>query len=118
VNNLEQERDAIKSATNTDTAPAYRSIRTDRYEYTVYANGQTELYDMKRDPAQLRSLATDPRYRYVRQWLFTQLAPLSSCSGPSCRVELGPDPAPLPKSVLRPKHKKKKGQGTKPQPKR
>jgi len=117
VNNLEQETDAIKSATNTDSAPAYRSIRTDRYEYTVYANGQTELYDMKRDPAQLRSLATDPRYRYVRQWLFTQLAPLSSCSGPSCRVELGPDPAPLPKSAVRPKRKKKPGQGTKPQPK-
>src|SRR5436190_13611813 len=47
VRNLEQEPNAIKSAANnTDTAPAYRSIRTDRYEYTVYANGQTELYDM------------------------------------------------------------------------
>ena len=107
VNNLEQEPDAIKSATNTDSAPAYRSIRTDRYEYTVYANGQTELYDMKRDPAQLRSLVRDPRYRYVRQWLYTQLVPLSGCAGPSCRPELGPDPAPLPKSALRPKRKKK-----------
>ena len=57
VQNLEQEPDAIESATNTDSAPAYRSIRTDRYEYTIYANGQTELYDMKRDPAQLHSLA-------------------------------------------------------------
>jgi N-acetylglucosamine-6-sulfatase len=113
VDNLEQEPDAIKSATNTDTAPAYRSIRTDRYEYTVYANGQTELYDMKRDPAQLHSLALDPRYREVRRLLYAQLVPLSACSGPSCRVELGPDPAPLPKSALRPKGKKKKGQGAK-----
>jgi N-acetylglucosamine-6-sulfatase len=112
VDNLEQEPDAIKSATNTDTAPAYRSIRTDRYEYTVYANGQTELYDMKHDPAQLHSLALDPRYRPVRKWLYAQLVPLSSCSGPSCRVEIGPDPAPLPKRALRPK-RKKKGQGTK-----
>jgi N-acetylglucosamine-6-sulfatase len=107
VDNLEQEPNAIKSATNTDTAPAYRSIRTDRYEYTVYANGQTELYDMKRDPAQLRSLALDPRYRPVRKWLYAQLVPLSSCAGPSCRVEIGLDPAPLPKSALRLKKKKK-----------
>ena len=101
VNNLEQERDAIKSATNTNKAPAYRSIRTDRYEYTIYANGQTELYDMKRDPAQLHSLAHDPRYRYVRKWLYNALVPLSACAGPSCRIELGPDPAPLPKQASR-----------------
>ena len=115
VKNLEQEPDAIKSATNTDSAPAYRSIRTDRYEYTLYANGQSELYDMKLDPAQLHSLAADPRYRYVRQWLYTQLVPLSACAGPSCRVELGPDPAPLPKSALKPKSKKN-GKGKKEPP--
>jgi len=109
VRNLEQEPDAIKSATNTNSAPAYRSIRTDRYEFTLYANGQTELYDMKRDPAQLRSLASDRRYRYVRKWLYDQLVPLSGCVGSSCRIELGPDPAPLPKSALRPKRKKKGG---------
>ncbi len=96
VSNLEQEPDAIKSADQTNHAPAYRSIRTDRYEYTVYANGQTELYDMKRDPAQLNSLAANPRYRFVRKWLYDALIPLSACAGSSCRVELGPDPAPLP----------------------
>jgi arylsulfatase A-like enzyme len=109
VRNLEQEPNAIKSAT-TASAPAYRSIRTDRYEYTVYANGQTELYDMWRDPAQLNSLARDPRYRYVWKWLYNALIPLSSCAGPTCRVELGPDPLPLSKKALRPKEK---GQGTK-----
>ncbi len=113
VHNLEQEPDAIKSATNTDSAPAYRSIRTDRYEYTVYANGQAELYDMKWDPAQLNSLILNPRYHYVRRWLYDRLVPLSACAGPSCRVELGPDPLPLSKSALRKKRKKKQGQGTK-----
>ncbi len=112
VRNLEQEPDAIKSANNTNAAPAYRSVRTDRYEYTIYANGQTELYDMKRDPAQLNSLALDPRYRYVRKWLFDQLAVLSACVGASCRVEIGPDPSPLPKSAVRPKRKKKPRPGT------
>jgi arylsulfatase A-like enzyme len=110
VNNLDQEPDAIKSAANGDKAPAYRSIRTDRYEYTLYSNGQSELYDMLRDPAQLRSVVKDPRYRYVRKWLYNALIPLSSCAGPSCRVELGPDPPPLPKKAVRPKTKKKPGQ--------
>jgi N-acetylglucosamine-6-sulfatase len=109
VDNLDQEPNAIKSGINTDTAPAFRSIRTDRYEYTVYANGETELYDMARDPEQLTSLAKDPRYRAVRQWLYTQLIPLSTCSGDPCRVELGPDPLPLPKSAVKPKRKKKRG---------
>jgi N-acetylglucosamine-6-sulfatase len=113
VNNLEQEPDAIKSAANNiDTAPAYRSIRTGRYEYTVYSNGQTELYDMLRDPAQLHSLAADPRYRYVRKWLYDHLTVLSTCVAAACRSEIGPDPPPLPKSALRPKRKKKPGQGT------
>jgi N-acetylglucosamine-6-sulfatase len=110
VSDLEQEPDAIKSATNTDTAPAYRSIRTDRYEYTLYANGQTELYDMKLDPAQLHSLAHDPRYRFVRKWLYNALIPLSGCAGATCRIDLGPDPAPLPKRALRPKGKNKQKQ--------
>ena len=112
VDNLEQEPDAIKSAANNiDTAPAYRSIRTDRYEYTIYANGQSELYDMKRDPAQLRSVVRDRRYRLVRRFLFDHLAVLSTCAGETCRAEIGPDPLPLPKSPVRKKHKKP-GTGT------
>jgi arylsulfatase A-like enzyme len=116
VRNLEQEADAIKSAHNTNTAPAYRSIRTDRYEYTVYANGQTELYDMKRDPAQLHSLVRNPRYKLVRQWLLSQLTPLTTCAGAACRADIGPDPLPLPKSAVRKKRKKKPGTGTKQPP--
>jgi N-acetylglucosamine-6-sulfatase len=110
VDNLDQEADAIKSAANNiNIAPAYRSIRTDRYEYTIYANGQSELYDMKRDPAQLNSVVSDLRYRLVRKFLFAHLAPLSICTGAACRVDIGPDPAPLPKSAVRPKRKKQPG---------
>jgi N-acetylglucosamine-6-sulfatase len=110
VDNLDQEADAIKSAANNiNVAPAYRSIRTDRYEYTIYSNGQSELYDMRRDPAQLNSVVNDPRYRPVRKFLFAHLAPLSICAGAACRVDIGPDPAPLPKSAVRKKRKKKPG---------
>jgi hypothetical protein len=110
VGNLDPEPDAIKSAANNiNIAPAYRSIRTDRYEYTIYANGQSELYDMKRDPAQLTSVVSDPRYRLVRKFLFAHLAPLSVCAGAACRADIGPDPVPLPKSAVRPKRKRKPG---------
>jgi N-acetylglucosamine-6-sulfatase len=109
VNDLDQEPDAIKSAANTDVAPAYRSIRTARYEYTIYSNGQSELYDMLRDPAQLNSVVHDPRYRLVKRWLFSQLVPLSTCAAAQCRVEIGPDPAPLSRKALRPKRKGKRG---------
>jgi arylsulfatase A-like enzyme len=111
VDNLDQEPDAIKSAANISTAPGYRSIRTDRYEYTIYSNGQSELYDMKRDPAQLQSLAKDPRYRFVRKFLYDHLAALSTCAAEACRADIGPDPLPLPKSAVR---KKGKMSGTSP----
>jgi N-acetylglucosamine-6-sulfatase len=109
VDDLDQEPDAIKSAANTDVAPAYRSIRTARYEYTIYSNGQSELYDMLRDPAQLNSVVHDPRYKLVKKWLFSQLVPLSTCAAAQCRVEIGPDPAPLSRKALRPKGKRKQG---------
>ena len=41
--------------------------------------------------------------------LYDRLVAVSTCAGDSCRVEVGPEPAPLPKSVLRPKRKKKPG---------
>ena len=95
VKNLDQEADPIASMAQAKVAPAYRAIRTSRYLYVLYANGQTELYDMYRDPAQLHNLAKDRRYRLVRKFLYNALIPLSACAGPSCRVEIGPDPLPL-----------------------
>jgi N-acetylglucosamine-6-sulfatase len=96
VTDLEQEPNPIASRARAsgNSAPAYRAIRTDRYLFVLYANGQTELYDMKRDPAQLRSLAKEKRYGPVRKWLLSRLVPLSACAGDSCRLEIGPEPSP------------------------
>ena len=98
---------ATKTVANGNFAPAYRAIRTGRYLYVLYANGQSELYDMLLDPAQLRSKHADPRYRFVRKFLFGQLVALSTCRSAGCRTEIGPDPAPLPKKKVKPKRKKK-----------
>ncbi|HST43261.1 MAG TPA: hypothetical protein VLK58_27285, partial [Conexibacter sp.] len=36
--------------------PSYRAVRTDRWLYVRYGSGDRELYDLDRDPHQLRSL--------------------------------------------------------------
>jgi arylsulfatase A-like enzyme len=95
VKDLDQERMATESAANGNFAPAYRAVRTDRYLYVLYSNRQSELYDMRHDPGQLRNRASDPRYKPVRKWLYGHLVGLTGCAGESCRTEIGPDPAPL-----------------------
>jgi N-acetylglucosamine-6-sulfatase len=63
----------------------------------IYASGDRELYDMRRDPGQLRSLARDKRYAPVRAWLFQRLLELRNCSGAGCRARIGEPPAPIPR---------------------
>lgn len=49
------------------------AVRSDRWRYIRYANGDEELYDHQKDPNEWTNLASDPRYRDViaahRQWL-------------------------------------------------
>ena len=40
--------------------PAYCGIRNERWTYVRYAEGTEELYQIARDPAMLRNLASDP----------------------------------------------------------
>jgi N-acetylglucosamine-6-sulfatase len=101
VKNLDQEPGvaaSVKKATvNGNFAPAYRGLRTSRYSYVLYANGQSELYDMKLDPGQLHNVIRNRRYRRVRKWLFDHLDSLVTCKGAPCRAQAGPNPKPRPK---------------------
>ncbi len=100
VTDLDQEKNPIrsmKSLASGNFAPAYKAIRSDRYLYVLYANGQTELYDMLYDPFQLRSLASNKRFNPIRKYLFNALVSLSTCAGAGCRADLPPEPLPLPK---------------------
>lgn len=69
-----------------------QGIRTGRYLYVEHASGETELYDMRRDPYQFESLVDRPRYRSVRRTLADELDRLRTCSGSSCS-------APLPREL-------------------
>ncbi|MGZ5386757.1 MAG: sulfatase family protein [Solirubrobacterales bacterium] len=78
-------------------APAYAGIRTQRYMLTQYTTGETELYDLARDPWQLSSLHATPRFKPLRNWLLERLAAYRSCKGADCRAGIGPEPKPLKK---------------------
>ena len=65
--------------------PSYTAIRTPRYKYVEYRGGVRELYDLRKDPLELRSLHGSRRYAKVRRKLRRELRKLRTCSGRSCR---------------------------------
>ena len=77
---LEWGRDVLIYGRN----PRYNAIRTYRYVYARHASGETELYDLRRDPFELNNLNADPRYRLVRADLSRRLRTLTTCVGPDC----------------------------------
>lgn len=87
---------AVKSETGR-TGWYYRGVRTERYTYLRYYDGWVELYDRRRDPQQVRSVAGDPRYTRVERELERRLVALQDCSGPQAcnRGFGGPPPGPL-----------------------
>ena len=65
----------------------FDALRTYRYVYAKYSTGESELYDLERDPDQLQSRHADPAYALVRGRLARRLAALKDCVGASCRVK-------------------------------
>jgi arylsulfatase A-like enzyme len=50
------------------------AIRTDRWRYIRYANGDEELYDLNHDPNEWDNLATRPEFARLKQELAAQLS--------------------------------------------
>ena len=75
----------IERGAGRDDAHVFQAIRTTRYVYAEYANGERELYDLVRDPNQLDSRHADPAYAGVGAELAARLAVLRSCAGAACR---------------------------------
>jgi arylsulfatase A-like enzyme len=67
--------------------PAWRAVRTTRWLFVDYDGGQRELYDLKHDPSQLRSLSGDPRFRVRLRTLRRILGDLADCAGSECREQ-------------------------------
>lgn len=73
--------------------PSLAAIRTQRYMYAEYTNGERELYDLQKDPFELQSRHASSAYAPVRTALAAELQKLRNCSGASCRLHR-PDPLP------------------------
>jgi hypothetical protein len=60
-------------------------VRLPGWLYVRYHGGSRELYDLRRDPNQLRSVHADPSYRRTRRVLGRELRRLIGCQGAACR---------------------------------
>ncbi len=69
--------------------PRYRGVRTDRFTYVRYPNGEQELYDLVRDPLQIKSRHDSPKYGKQRRALSKLLDQVELCGARDCRA--GPD---------------------------
>ena len=71
---------------NHDATPRFTGLRTDRYVYVEYLTGERELYDLRRDPFELRNLADGAARSPLEGRLAARLARLRGCFGDSCHT--------------------------------
>ncbi|HYN50617.1 MAG TPA: sulfatase, partial [Thermoleophilaceae bacterium] len=76
----------IENGNGANNVPAYRAIRTNRFVYSEHlSTGEFELYDLERDPYQLRSVDGGSRYEAVQRDLAARLRSLKRCVGQGCQ---------------------------------
>ena len=64
--------------------PALETLRTHRYLYVEYHNGERELYDLRKDPYELHN-TYDAADAVILRRLEGRLAALRGCTGAACR---------------------------------
>ena len=64
--------------------PAWSAVRTTRWLYIEYRGGYRELYNLRRDKQEMRSVVADPRRRQDVRTLRRVLGDLRKCRGRSC----------------------------------
>ncbi len=68
--------------------PDYQAIVYDRYKFVRYAGGERELYDLFRDPNEMRSLHRSRAYHRIERFMARELNLLRACDGEECRRNL------------------------------
>jgi N-acetylglucosamine-6-sulfatase len=84
----------IETGPNSVNLPYYTGLHTRRYRLEEITTGETELYDLQRDPYELTSVHADPRYAGVLAELHARLERLKHCKGQNCISVGTPDPEP------------------------
>ena len=67
-----------------DLGRGWNMLRTHRWAYVEWDDGETELYDMHTDPYQLRSVHSEPDKADLMARHSARLDTLKGCSGDSC----------------------------------
>ena len=62
----------------------YEAVRTERYKYVEYGNGERELYDLQNDPYELENVYEKADPALVED-LKGRLEALKECAGDGCR---------------------------------
>jgi N-acetylglucosamine-6-sulfatase len=72
----------------------YLGVRLGPYKYIEYETGDRELYDLSKDPYELRSRHRSRRYDRVQRFLGFQIRRLEGCVGGECKFTTGSIPKP------------------------
>ena len=76
----------LENGNGANNVTPYRAIRTNRFVYAEHLlTGEYELYDLERDPYQLRSVDGSDRYAGVQRDLARRLRLLRRCAGRGCQ---------------------------------
>lgn len=75
----------LENGRGVNSVPKYRAVRNNRFLYVRHdTTGEFELYDLRKDPFQLRNLEDNDRYAFIRKLLATRLRSLQRCRGRAC----------------------------------
>ena len=74
----------VRNPDPTNDRIVYTGVRTDRYMYAKYDDGEEELYDLQADPFELQNQQANPQYAGVLAALATLTEQLKTCRGTNC----------------------------------
>jgi N-acetylglucosamine-6-sulfatase len=75
----------VEAGDNMGLSVPFKAIRTPRYLYAEYPDGEREFYDLVRDPYQLVNRAGDGATQQLRSEIARRLGGLAACKGQSCK---------------------------------
>lgn len=82
------------NAAGDPTPQTWRGIVAGKWKLIRFGKRTFELYNLRRDPHELHSLARRPRYRNVLRFLKRRLRRLGRCRGAACRASIPKPPRP------------------------